>query len=92
VWWFINETVVQFFLSVFPSRSQSTSIPEGKRPLPTVVATITSELKAGVFGSAMLGNEYIDKPLLRKRNTGRIVEFPQQRDTLFNGYSTVLNG
>jgi hypothetical protein len=30
VWWFINETVVQFFLSVFPSRSQSTSTPEGK--------------------------------------------------------------
>jgi hypothetical protein len=40
----------------------------------------------------LLGNEYIEKPLLRKRNTGRIVEFPQERDTLFNDYSTVLNG
>jgi hypothetical protein len=28
------------------------------------------------------GNEYIEKPLLRERNRGRIVEFPQQRDTL----------
>jgi hypothetical protein len=28
------------------------------------------------------GNEYIDKPLLKKRNRGRLVEFPQQRDTL----------
>jgi hypothetical protein len=30
------------------------------------------------------GNKYIDKPLLKKRNRGRIVEFPQQRDTLLN--------
>jgi hypothetical protein len=37
------------------------------------------------------GNEYIDKPLLKKRNRGGIVEFPQQRDTLLNGYATVLN-
>jgi hypothetical protein len=36
-------------------------------------------------------NEYIEKPLFKKRNRGRIVEFPQQRDTLLNGYSTVLN-
>jgi hypothetical protein len=28
------------------------------------------------------GNKYIEKPLLKKRNRGRIVEFPQQRDTL----------
>jgi hypothetical protein len=28
------------------------------------------------------GNEYIDKPLLKKRNRDWIVEFPQQRDTL----------
>jgi hypothetical protein len=31
------------------------------------------------------------EPLLRKRNRGRIVEFPQQCNTLLNGYSTVLN-
>jgi hypothetical protein len=37
------------------------------------------------------GSEYINKPLLKKRNRGRIVEFPQQRDTVLNGYSTVLN-
>jgi hypothetical protein len=37
------------------------------------------------------GNEYIEKPLLKKRNTGQIVEFPQKRDMLLNGYSTVLN-
>jgi hypothetical protein len=30
------------------------------------------------------GNIYIEKPLLKKRNRGRIVEFPQQRDTLTN--------
>jgi hypothetical protein len=33
------------------------------------------------------GNKYIDKPLLKKRNKGRIVEFPQQRDTLTNAVS-----
>jgi hypothetical protein len=42
--------------------------------------------------TSILGNEYIEKRLLRKRNRGRIDEFPQQRDTLLNGYSTVLNG
>jgi hypothetical protein len=30
------------------------------------------------------GNEYIDKPLLKKRNRGWFVQFPQQRDTLTN--------
>jgi hypothetical protein len=30
------------------------------------------------------GNEYIDKPLLKKRNRGRTVEFVQQRFTLTN--------
>jgi hypothetical protein len=35
------------------------------------------------------GNEYIDKPLLMKRNRGRIVEFTQQRDTLTTAASKV---
>jgi hypothetical protein len=33
------------------------------------------------------GNEYIEKPLLKKRNRGRIVELPQQRDGLTNAAS-----
>jgi hypothetical protein len=35
------------------------------------------------------GSEYINKPLLKKRNRGRIVEFPQQRNTLTNVASKV---
>jgi hypothetical protein len=35
------------------------------------------------------GNEYIDKPLLKKRNRNSIVEFPQQRDTLTNTASKI---